>query len=82
MRAIKMDVIIGSERQLSINLPDYVPKGPAELILLTYDISEIDKKLQTDDFREWLEELIQRNPVETPKKILDIRIEEFRNDWE
>ncbi len=82
MRAIKMDVIIGPERRLSIDLPNDVPKGTAELILLTHGISKIDKKTQTDDFREWLKELIQRNPVETPKKLLDKRIQGLRNDWE
>jgi len=82
MRAIKMDVTIGQERQLFIDLPEDVPKGHAELILLTHDDSETDKRVQTDDFREWLEELIQRNPVETPRQMLDKRIEAMRNEWE
>jgi hypothetical protein len=82
VRAIKMNVTIGPERQLSIDLPNDIPKGPAELILLTYGGSETDKKAQTDDFRAWLEKLVQRNPVEIPKELLDKRIEMLRNDWE
>ena len=82
MRAVKMDVVIGPGRQLSINLPDDIPKGPAELILLTHDVSGIDQSAKTGDFREWLEEFIQMNPIETPKEILDKRIERLRNDWE
>jgi len=45
---------------------------------MAYDILSNYSK----SYDEWLEELINLYPVETPEKILDKRIEEERNNWD
>jgi len=69
MKAVKMNVFIGSDRRLAIDLPQQIQEGPAELILLCLSDKEAGEADSLSN-RIWIESILHSIPA--GKSIKDI----------
>ena len=76
MYAYKSHIIITSDKKLSIDLPQDMPEGEAELIWLTSD-----KNIkQPPGFDEWLNNLFDILPAVKPEQSIDCSRESIYSD--
>lgn len=79
MRAIKLTANIGDDHRLNVQLPDDVPPGIAEVILLFPVNASINNLNDLQSFMEWLD---QQPRYTRSKEEIDRYLEEERNSWE
>lgn len=79
MRAIKLTANIGDNHRLNVQLPNDVPLGMAEVILLFSTNEAVNNHDDLNSFMEWLD---QQPRYTRSKEEIDCCIEEERNSWE
>jgi hypothetical protein len=79
MHAIKLEVIVPEDRQLTIALPSEIPPGKAEVIVLAAEPAKEASNVQAllNLVREWRE----RHPEGRSKEEIDRYLEEERASW-
>lgn len=79
MRAIKLTANIGDDHRLNVQLPNDVPPGIAEVILLFSANESVNNLNDLKSFTEWLD---QQPRYTRSKEEIDRYLEEERNSWE
>ena len=79
MRAIKLIANIGDDHRLNVQLPDDVPPGMAEIIMLFPEAPLTDK---TSSLREFTEKLEHLPSSGRSQEDIDRYIEEERASWD
>lgn len=80
MRAVKLTGTITSNHKLMIDLPDDLPTGPAEIIVLV-DVASAVPSDAEDRFEAFLEGLETSPHRQRSKAEIDQYLEEERSSW-
>jgi hypothetical protein len=79
MNAIKLEVIVPEDRQLTITLPSEIPPGKAEVIVLAAEPAKKESNVHAllDLVQEWR----KNHPGKRTKEEIDQYLEEERTSW-
>lgn len=79
MQAVKLKTYITKDRRLELDLPDDIPEGAAEIILLVQDAPS---PAEEESLRDFFQKLDASPRARMSREEIDQYIEEARNSWE
>ena len=78
MRAVKLETIISKDRKLSLTVPEEIPSGPVEVVILSKAL-DVDRETSLMEFLNYLDTLpMSKRSLEE----FELDIEAERQAWE